>query len=161
MGYIQDNIESGEDVLFVTKRHWINRGSKPVLFVMLGGTCLLGVWIREWVILLYPGMGFVALGLLCYLGLKLRGHAAEFGVTTKRVVIKTGVLHRRTLELILQKIESIDIEQSILGRLLGYGTLTITGLGGSSRPYRNIARPMVFRMHVQRAIEALKRRVGR
>jgi uncharacterized membrane protein YdbT with pleckstrin-like domain len=74
---------------------------------------------------------------------------AEFAVTDKRVLMKTGVLRRRSLEINLAKIESVAVDQGILGRILGYGTIIVRGTGGTQEPFRRIADPMGFRRHVQ------------
>jgi membrane protein YdbS with pleckstrin-like domain len=74
---------------------------------------------------------------------------SEFAVTNKRVLIKTGWIRRHSLETLLTKIESIRVEQSVLGRMLDYGTIIISGTGGSKEPFHKIAEPMIFRRRVQ------------
>jgi membrane protein YdbS with pleckstrin-like domain/DNA-directed RNA polymerase subunit RPC12/RpoP len=79
---------------------------------------------------------------------------SEFAVTNKRVLIKVGWLRRHSLETLLTKIETIRVEQGILGRALDYGTIVISGTGGSKEPFRTIASPMEFRRKVQEQIAA-------
>ncbi len=74
-------------------------------------------------------------------------------MTTRRVLIKVGVLRRRSLELLLSKVESIGVDQGIVGRLLGYGTIIVTGTGGTKEPFRMIAAPLEFRRMVQQQTE--------
>jgi uncharacterized membrane protein YdbT with pleckstrin-like domain len=74
---------------------------------------------------------------------------SEFAVTNKRVLIKTGWIRRHSLETLLTKIESIRAEQSVLGRMLDYGTIISSGTGGSKEPFHKIAEPMIFRRRVQ------------
>lgn len=74
---------------------------------------------------------------------------SEFAVTDRRVVIKVGWIQRRTLETMLNKVEGIGVDQSIMGRMLGYGTITVTGTGGTKEPFTNIANPLEFRRQVQ------------
>ena len=76
----------------------------------------------------------------------------EFTVTSKRVVIKTGVIARKTLEMNLSRIESVNINQSILGRLLNYGSIIIIGTGGSKETFHNIKMPLEFRKQFQQLI---------
>ncbi len=76
---------------------------------------------------------------------------SEFAVTDKRVIIKVGVLRRRTLEIQLSKVESVAVTQGILGRILGYGEIVVRGTGGTPEPFRNISRPLEFRRAVQMA----------
>lgn len=73
----------------------------------------------------------------------------EFAITNKRVIIKTGLISRRTFELNLTKIESVNVDQSILGRILGYGSLQIVGTGGTKEIFPNINKPLVFRKKFQ------------
>ena len=73
----------------------------------------------------------------------------EFAITNKRVIIKTGLISRRTFELNLTKIESVNVDQSILGRILAYGSLQIVGTGGTKEIFPNINKPLTFRKKFQ------------
>ena len=74
---------------------------------------------------------------------------SEFAVTNKRVIMKVGWVARRVLELNLHKIESVNVDQPLLGRLLGYGTITVIGTGGTRETFDRIAHPLVFRKAFQ------------
>ncbi len=74
---------------------------------------------------------------------------SEFAITNKRVIIKVGLIGRKTLEMNLQKIETVNINQGILGRMLGYGTVTIVGTGGTRESFLQIANPIEFRKRFQ------------
>ena len=69
----------------------------------------------------------------------------------QRVIIKVGLLHRRTLEMLLIKVEAISVDQSIAGRIFGYGTIVVVGTGGTREAFENIASPLEFRRAVQAA----------
>lgn len=69
----------------------------------------------------------------------------EFAITNKRIIIKTGFISRETLEMNHSKIESVNVEQGILGRILGYGTIRIVGSGGTRQSFTNILDPLAFR----------------
>jgi uncharacterized membrane protein YdbT with pleckstrin-like domain len=69
----------------------------------------------------------------------------ETDVTNMRVVHKTGFIQRRTFEMALDKIESVDVDQSILGRILNYGDVTINGVGEGKERIRTISSPLAFR----------------
>ncbi len=73
----------------------------------------------------------------------------EFVVTNKRLICKTGLISRHTLEMNLNKIETVNVDQSIMGRLLGYGTIIIIGTGGTREEFPNIANPTEFRKKFQ------------
>ncbi len=74
---------------------------------------------------------------------------SEFAITNKRIIMKVGLIRRRTLEMNLQKIETVNINQGILGRMLGYGTVTIIGTGGTRESFPRIANPLEFRKRFQ------------
>jgi len=74
---------------------------------------------------------------------------SEFAITNKRVIIKVGLISRRTLEMNLSKIESVVVNQGILGRMLGYGTIVVVGTGGTREPFAYITDPLTFRKKFQ------------
>jgi uncharacterized membrane protein YdbT with pleckstrin-like domain len=73
----------------------------------------------------------------------------EFAITNKRVVIKTGLISRKTVELNLNKIESVNVDQTIMGRIFGFGNITIIGIGGTHEFFVNIRKPLEFRKKFQ------------
>jgi len=79
----------------------------------------------------------------------IRKATSEFAITTKRVIIKVGFISRRTLEMNLSKIETVNVDQSIMGRILNYGSITIIGTGGTKEVFNDIASPMQFRKAFQ------------
>jgi uncharacterized membrane protein YdbT with pleckstrin-like domain len=83
----------------------------------------------------------------------LERNATEMTVTNKRVVAKVGVAARRTIELLLSRVESIGVEESMTGRMLGFGTVIVRGTGGTPESFDKIAHPLEFRTHVQQQIE--------
>jgi uncharacterized membrane protein YdbT with pleckstrin-like domain len=74
---------------------------------------------------------------------------SEFAITNRRVIIKLGVVSRRTFEMNLSKIESVNVDQTLLGRMLGYGTITLIGTGGTRETFADIAAPIEFRRQFQ------------
>jgi uncharacterized membrane protein YdbT with pleckstrin-like domain len=101
------------------------------------------------------GFGPLVLMVACGLGAYtyILQRTSEFAITDRRFVAKTGIISRRSAELLLTRVESIRVDQSIIGRLLGYGTLVIVGTGGGLTPYRRIADPMSFRAAAQRLLD--------
>ena len=81
---------------------------------------------------------------------------SEFAVTNKRVIIKVGWIRRRSLETLLTKVEGIEVNQGIWGRVFDYGTIVITGTGGSKETFARIGAPLLFRRKVQEQILALQ-----
>ena len=75
-------------------------------------------------------------------------------VTNRRVLIKTGMTSRRTLDLMLSRVESIAVQESTAGRLFGYGSVIVRGTGGTPESFLMIAHPQDFRRAVQQQIGA-------
>jgi len=151
VGYVERHLLPGERVLYRTRLHW-------VLFVKPGLVTLAGVALMA---LLRPVQdprwlwmigGAVALvGLLWGLVRYVEVMTSEFAVTTSRLIFKVGLISRYTTELLLARVESIGVQQGLLGRLLNHGDLTVTGTGGAREIFRRVRDPIGFRNHVQQA----------
>jgi uncharacterized membrane protein YdbT with pleckstrin-like domain len=85
----------------------------------------------------------------------VRRNATEMAVTNRRVVIKKGLTSRKTVEMLLNKVESIEVIETTFGRMLGYGAIVVIGTGGTTEPFHKVAHPLEFRSQVQRQIEKL------
>lgn len=85
------------------------------------------------------------LGLVFLVAAYIRYKSTELAVTTKRIIVKHGFISRQTIEINLNKAESIQVDQGVLGRLFDFGTLVISGTGTSHAPLTGIAEPMAFR----------------
>ena len=93
-------------------------------------------------IVLLPALG---LGLI-FLGMAyVRYKTTELAITTRRVIVKHGFIRRRTVEININKVESIQVDQEILGRMFNFGTLVIAGAGDPQAPIAGISSPMEFR----------------
>jgi uncharacterized membrane protein YdbT with pleckstrin-like domain len=96
-------------------------------------------------------VGAAAFGLLAlftWLRAAIRRATTELAVTDRRVIYKSGLLARHTLEMNRSKVESVDVDQSILGRMFGFGTIVVRGTGGSLEPMRMVSDPLRFRSHI-------------
>src|SRR5262249_20716537 len=90
----------------------------------------------------------------CYFGYGLiKRNATEMSVTNKRLVIKTGLLNRRTIELLLGRVESIQVVESFWGRMFGFGTVVVHGTGGTRESFHKIAHPLEFRRQMEQQLE--------
>jgi uncharacterized membrane protein YdbT with pleckstrin-like domain len=98
----------------------------------------------HWIIFVNPFYVFVL-----FIPPILKMISSEFGITNKRVIIKTGFLSRKTVEMNINKVESVNVDQGLLGRLLGYGTIKIIGTGGSKETFDKIMNPLEFRKKFQ------------
>ena len=101
--------------------------------------------------ILLPAFG---LGLILWLWAWLVCKTTELAITNKRIVSKSGIIRRSTMELRLDKIESIKVDQGLVGRLLNFGSITISGTGGDKTPLESIADPLQFQKHFMSAVDA-------
>jgi uncharacterized membrane protein YdbT with pleckstrin-like domain len=149
--YIDDILQPGEKVLYSTNAHWIFY--LPAIAAWLLAVILLVLSrsaITESIILLYLSASAVAAIAALYWSAKAWFHrwTTETDVTNLRVVHKTGFIKRRTFEMSLDKVESVDVNQSILGRLLNYGNVTVRGVGEGAETIKTIASPLAFRSFI-------------
>jgi uncharacterized membrane protein YdbT with pleckstrin-like domain len=82
----------------------------------------------------------------------LARYTDEFAITNKRIIMKTGLIARSTLELNLSKVESVLVNQSVFGRILGFGNVVIIGTGGTRETFIDIKKPTEFRKKFQESI---------
>jgi uncharacterized membrane protein YdbT with pleckstrin-like domain len=126
MAYIDESLSAGEEISSLFMQHWVVR-IPMVIWLLLGITFPLAIY--EY----------------------LRVRHTELGVTNKRVIYKTGIISRKSEEMKLASIETVEIDQGILGRILGYGNIKVTGRGASDVVFRTVKDPMA----VKRAIESI------
>ena len=149
--YIDEILQPGERVLYSTNAHWIFYF--PAILAWIVAIILFAVSrqsdVYSIMIICLFGSGLVALAAL-YWTLKGWFHrfTTETDVTNLRVVHKTGFIKRRTFEMALDKVESVDVDQTILGRILNYGDVTIRGVGEGIETIKTIASPLAFRSSI-------------
>lgn len=134
MGYINDSLSNGEEVKEVFKLHWFSK--MPII---------------AWIILAIPTLG-ITLVLAIWEWLKLR--SIEQGVTNKRVILKKGIISRKSEEMKITSIETVEIIQSVLGRIFGFGTVRVTGRGISDLVFKSIDNPMDVKKKIE-SVEAV------
>jgi uncharacterized membrane protein YdbT with pleckstrin-like domain len=172
MSYIQDNLMPNEKVLFIARIHPAVFLPSIVSFIL---TIVLFIYgfsqaattstagaptppineaktIAGMFLLCFSGFLFLYSILLGLQALIIM-FTTEFGVTNRRVIAKTGFIRRHTLEMLLPKIESVAVHQNILGRLLDFGTVTVTGTGGTKESFRAIVEPIAVRKKINQIIE--------
>ncbi len=153
MSYVKRDLIAGEKLIYETGLHWSVLIWPVIIAVIVaagGVVCLL----QKDTDFLYAGAALLVVALIIIGVALFRRSAVEMAVTNRRVIIKTGIASRRSLEIMLAKVESIGIEESAVGRMLGYGTLTIHGTGGTPEPFSRIAHPSEFRREVQQQVAA-------
>ena len=148
MSYVQSTLVPGERIMYRAHLHWATFLGGGVLFVLFTIVAILFVAREE---SQFAGFIVFILGVLPLAAAYIRYRTSEFAVTDKRVLIKTGLIRRHTLETLLNKVENISVEQGLLGRVLNYGTIQVTGTGSTKETFSNIADPLEFRKQVQGA----------
>jgi uncharacterized membrane protein YdbT with pleckstrin-like domain len=141
MSYIDSSLIPGEQVVFRTRLHLIIFFVPLVLLAISICLFVYGVPLAAECVLALA----VLWGLVKYVDYA----SSEFAVTNKRVIIKVGVLRRRTVEMLNTKVEAVGVNQGILGRILGYGNIVVTGTGGTNEAFNGISSPLEFRRAVQ------------
>ena len=145
MSYIDRVLQTGETINYKSRLHWS---------VYLPGWLILVLGAAGLILLPYRGAGglyfyaslvVVAAGLGVVFIAWLKRVSTEIAVTNLRVIYKTGFIKRRTNEMNMDKVESVQVDQSILGRILDYGTVVITGTGVGLETLRGVAKPIELR----------------
>ena len=156
MSYLDDHLLAGERIVYRARVHW-SIFATAILVIALGIVLaiVLGVYQPAY---WYAGAALAGIGLLLAIAPAIHYASSEFAVTDKRVVAKLGFIERESLETLLSKIEAIGVDQGIGGRMLGYGTITITGTGGTEESFPRIADPLEFRRQIQSQVVALDER---
>jgi uncharacterized membrane protein YdbT with pleckstrin-like domain len=165
MSYVERNLIPGEKLIYRTGVHWsVLFGPAIVAAILAAPGIAILVFRDDLAAKGIPANG-IAVAAVALIGAAaivfgysvIKKNATEIAVTDRRVIIKTGMTSRRSLEIMIAKVESIGINETLMGRMLGYGTVVIHGTGGTPEPFTRIAHPSEFRMAVQRQIDAATR----
>jgi uncharacterized membrane protein YdbT with pleckstrin-like domain len=159
MRYVRRVLLPGEAVAYYSRLHWIIFTRAILAAIICLGLVIAALYetgspTRSLSLALWIAAAiFAVLALSAGLRALVRRASTEFAVTDQRVIYKTGLLGRHTLEMNRSKVESVDVDQSILGRLLNYGTIIVRGTGGSLEPIRQVAAPLTFRGYITAAAQ--------
>ncbi len=132
MSYIDESLVPGETVLHRARVSWWSQAGLVVLGILLL---------------------VVVVGLFFLVAAWIKVHSTELAITNRRVIAKFGFIKRDTVEINLEKVEALRVEQGFWGRVLNFGTILMTGTGGSIEPIPNIADPLVFRRKFMEATD--------
>lgn len=148
MKYVETVLQPNETVRHLTRPHWIvyARGA----FWLFVGICAFVAYdvTKLGSTLEIAGAAICVVGVLYLFVAWLRRLTTEIAVTDRRIIYKRGLVSRHTVEMNMAKVESIDVNQSMLGRVLGYGTIIVRGTGAGLEPLRTIQSPIEFRNSV-------------
>ena len=149
--YIDDILQPGEKVLYSTNAHWIFYWPAIAAWIVALAFLVLSRMVAsDTPMLLCLSLAAISAVFALYKMLTAWFHrwTTETDVTNMRVVHKAGFIKRRTFEMSLDKVESVDVNQSILGRILNYGSVTVRGVGEGAETINTIASPLDFRNHI-------------
>jgi hypothetical protein len=156
MRYVDEVLQPGETIRGVTSVSWV--GFLPGIFLWIIAILLLifiAPWSQDSAVLKLIGWLAMLAAAVVGTGLLIkhwwRRFTTEVAVTDRRIICKVGFIKRRTVEMHMDKVESVDVDQTIMGRLLSYGDITIRGTGETMEMLRMIDHPLEFRNHVTAA----------
>jgi uncharacterized membrane protein YdbT with pleckstrin-like domain len=149
--YIDDILQPGEKVLYSTNAHWIfylpaiGAGMVAIFFLVVSR-----VFVDGSLMLACLALAVIAALFALYQMLTAWFHrwTTETDVTNLRVVHKTGFIKRQTIEMSLDKVASVNVEQSIMGRIFDYGDVTLSSVGDTTEKISTIASPLEFRNYI-------------
>jgi uncharacterized membrane protein YdbT with pleckstrin-like domain len=151
MKYVEQVLQPGETVIYATSLHWLVYlraiGLLIVALLCLMASASVTEQVAVFALKVVAAL-FGLLGLVSALRAAIRRAGTELAVTDRRVIYKTGIFRRHTIEMNRSKVETVGVNQSILGRILGYGTVVVRGTGGSFEPIPFIGDPLGFRSHI-------------
>lgn len=148
MSYVDKILQTGETVKHRGRIHWIVYMPGLILAALALAAYLLGgrAVPDPWPLAVAVAIAIIALYLL--LGAWFVRWTTELAITDRRIIFKRGFIRRHTIEMNMDKVESVDVDQTILGRMFDYGDITVRGVGTGLEPLRDIIDPLTFRNQV-------------
>ena len=155
MSFIEKHLLPGEQILYVSGKHW--KIFLPATLLLISGAVFLILYLmqQELRLLMYGGIALAILAVLLLIPPLIEYLGTEFGVTNRRILIKVGLVRRHSIEILLNKVEGVQVDQGVMGRIFNYGSVLVSGLGGTRESFRDVARPLEFRRRVQESINPL------
>ncbi|MGE0109546.1 MAG: PH domain-containing protein [Bdellovibrionales bacterium] len=165
--YVKRAMHADEEIIYAAQLHWVIYQS-GFLIALLGALLghFGGNFVREIApekvseffvpILSHISLGVVALGALMLISAYIRQISTELVVTNHRVIAKHGYISTTSYELMMTKVEGATIDQTIWGRIWGYGTLMVKGTGGGSSPINHVSDPYKFHTYLMNSIQDSK-----
>ncbi len=151
MSYVQSVLQPGEHVRYATNLHWTIYLPGFLLLILAAAVFWFGhTWLTIGAAWLWDGLAALVLACaaVALFVAWFRRWTTEIAVTDRRIIYKRGFVRRRTIEMHLDKVESVDVDQTILGRIFNYGDIIIRGVGVGIEPLTKVDSPLAFRNHV-------------
>ena len=146
MSYVRSVLQPGEKIIMVGRLSWIVY--HRAIFLLFVGVILIvleRIFWGETIVIPVTAVLFGALAIISAIHAWFLRWITEIAVTERRVIYKRGFINRHTIEMNMDKVATVDVHQSVLGRLFNYGTVTVQGTGMSFEPLRRIESPLALR----------------
>jgi uncharacterized membrane protein YdbT with pleckstrin-like domain len=151
MSYVQTVLQPGEEVRHTASMHWIAYWPGAVLLIAALAVLVLAKSTAHPTLEYFLLICAAVLGAVAIVQLVREWFAwwtTEIGVTNRRIIFKRGFISRSTFEMHMDKVESVDVEQSVLGRILNYGNVIVKGTGTGFEPLKTVSDPIALRNHI-------------
>lgn len=142
--YIEQNLARDEKIIIKAQVTWWSQ----LGYLLFGGLFIL-------MSLSSKNFMFFLIGVICIAIAVIHVITTELALTNRRIIAKSGLIRRNTIELKANRVESLGVDQGVLGRIFNFGSITVKGVGGSNAPIPYIARPMEFRQQVNNHLDEL------
>jgi len=160
--YVDSNLLTGEEVVYNANIHWFIFLPGLMMFLLVGFALFFfsggsADTSTDGMIVLFKVFGTligICTGIWLLVKAAIYKISTELAVTSKRIVAKTGLIKRNTIELNHSKVESFNVDQSVMGRIFGFGTITVNGTGGVQTPIPNIDNPLAFRKQAMSTVDS-------
>jgi|SRR5690606_25782565 uncharacterized membrane protein YdbT with pleckstrin-like domain len=142
--YIEENLARDEKIIIKAQVTWLSQ----FWYLLFGGLFILSALGSKSGVSLFIGLILIGIAAIHVL-------TTELALTNRRIIAKSGLIRRNTIELKVNRVESLGVDQGILGRILNFGSIVVKGVGGSHAPIPYISRPMEFRQQVNNFLDEL------
>ena len=142
--YIEENLARDEKIIIKAQVTWLSQ----FWYLLFGGLFVLLALPSKSFLFFLIGVIFIAIAVVHVI-------TTELALTSRRIIAKSGLIRRNTIELKVNRVESLGVDQGVLGRILNFGSIVVKGVGGSNAPIPYIARPMEFRQQVNNFLDEL------
>ncbi len=166
MSYIKEHLLQSEHIILITQPHWVifASGVWALLFSVYIGFFAPGMLnapvYNQWTTYNLVAAGLAVIGAYWLIQAYIAYMTSEYAVTDKRVVMKVGWIRRNSLEIMIEKVEGVLVNQTVMGRIFNYGAITMIGTGGTKDMFAYIPAPLTFRRTVQQQIDDIENKHG-
>ena len=142
--YIEENLARDEKIIIKAQVTWLSQ----FWYLLFGGLLILSALGSKSGVPVFIGLILIGIAVVHVL-------TTELALTNRRIIAKSGLIRRNTIELKVNRVESLGVSQGVLGRIFNFGSIVVKGTGGSHAPIPYIARPMEFRQQVNNFLDEL------